>query len=53
MTAWMDLEGIMLSEKGLIKKDKYTISISGLKNKQTKNPNSQQAHRHREETGGF
>ena len=38
MTTWMDLEGIMLSEKSLIKKDKYTISVSGLKTNKQKIP---------------
>ena len=40
MTTWMDLEGIMLSEKSLIKKDKYTISISGVEKQKTQQSTS-------------
>ena len=45
MTTWMDLEGIMLSEKSLIKKDKYTISISGVEKQKTQQSTSSQARR--------
>ena len=56
VTTWMGFEGIMLSEISQTEKNKYrmlslTCGILKNKNKQTKKNN--QAHRYKEQIGGF
>ena len=55
VTAWIDLEGIVLSERSQSEKDKYRIFFTyvwNLKNSTNEQTKQKQTHRNREQTDG-
>ena len=53
MITWMDLEGIMLRERSQRKTNGIWFHLYVETKKQGKNPQTEQVHRHREQTGGW